>query len=129
MAMGGMPNQNVPLAQQPPPQQEKLDYAIEFLERVKVVYADKPAVYNQFLDIMKVRHVTSPHSASTYSGLLPPYYLPLRCLLPPTSNYRSLRSPTFFAPAPNHTHPSKSCLPHDLPPFRLAPSVGSGSGR
>ena len=49
VGMGGMGN--VPV--QPPQQQEKFDSAIEFLERVKVVYADQPAVYNQFLDIMK----------------------------------------------------------------------------
>lgn len=42
------------------PQQEKFDSAIEFLERVKVVYADQPAVYNQFLDIMKVRYHLRP---------------------------------------------------------------------
>ena len=38
-----------------PQQQKKSESAIDFLERVKVVYADQPAVYNQFLDIMKVR--------------------------------------------------------------------------
>jgi len=37
----------------PPQHQEKFDSAVEFLERVKIVYADQPAVYNQFLDIMK----------------------------------------------------------------------------
>jgi histone deacetylase complex regulatory component SIN3 len=37
----------------PQQHQEKLDSAVEFLERVKIVYADQPVVYNQFLDIMK----------------------------------------------------------------------------
>lgn len=46
----------------PPQHQEKFDSAVEFLERVKIVYADQPAVYNQFLDIMKVRPHTSPQT-------------------------------------------------------------------
>jgi hypothetical protein len=64
VGMGGM--SNVPV--QPPQQQEKFDSAIEFLERVKVVYADQPAVYNQFLDIMKVRPIHKGQSNQSLSS-------------------------------------------------------------
>ena len=59
---------------------------VEFLGRVKIIYADQPAVYNQFLDIMKVRPHTSlqtlllpfPHLAPTlrasYRSFPPPVH-------------------------------------------------------
>jgi hypothetical protein len=31
----------------------KFESALDFLEKVKTVFADQPGVYNQFLDIMK----------------------------------------------------------------------------
>lgn len=37
----------------PQHQNEKMDMALEFLEKVKSVYEDQPNVYMQFLDIMK----------------------------------------------------------------------------
>lgn len=60
-------------AQPPPQHQEKFDSAIEFLERVKVVYADHPEVYNQFLDIMKVRQRGTFLRSNLATSNFPPF--------------------------------------------------------
>ena len=40
-------------AQPFPPQKDKLESALDFLEQVKAVFEHRLEVYNQFLDIMK----------------------------------------------------------------------------
>lgn len=126
--MGGMPNPNVPLAPQAPPQQEKLDYAIEFLERVKVVYADKPAVYNQFLDIMKVRSPPSPRAHFKLSGLLHPSFLSPTPHTSPLDHQAPLHHRTPVPPRLRHAQLRKMDLPHPTPGPRLARLGGPGLG-
>lgn len=54
MGNPGLINPGAPmLHQQNAQSKEKMNFALEFLDRVKVAYSHQPDVYNQFLDIMK----------------------------------------------------------------------------
>ena len=90
------------------PHQEKFDSAIEFLERVKVVYADQPAVYNQFLDIMKVRSPRSSHPFLPFtSSPSAPMPLPTLVTLAPPYN----QDLVFTSPHANLVHDPTSHSP------------------
>ena len=69
--MGGLGGGATPAQQPPSFQRLKVEDALSYLDQVKFKFGNQPQVYNDFLDIMKVR--TNTHTGQELQPIFPSY--------------------------------------------------------